>query len=35
VYVTMRRIKNFWDILSRKDEVAREVHLAYRDYFKL
>lgn len=35
-YVTMRRVKNFWDRLSNKnDAVAQEVYLAYRDYFKL
>lgn len=36
VYVTMRRVKNFWDRLANKnDAAAQEVYLAYRDYLKL
>jgi GT2 family glycosyltransferase len=35
VYVTMRRIKNFWDRLYKKDAIAQEVYRAYKDYFKL
>lgn len=35
VYVTMRRIKNFFDRLRKKNAVAQEVYRAYRDYFKL
>lgn len=35
VYVTMRRVKNFWDRLANKnDAVAQKVYLAYRDYLK-
>jgi GT2 family glycosyltransferase len=34
VYVTMRKIKNFWDRLYKKDAIAQEVHRAYGDYFK-
>lgn len=32
VYVTMRRIKNFWDRLFEKNEVAQGVYMAYRNY---
>lgn len=34
-YVTMRRVKNLWNRLTRKSTTDREVHMAYRDYFKL
>lgn len=33
-YVTMRRVKNFFDRLCGRREAAREAHRAYRDYYE-